>query len=94
MSDGPADETARNERVLLLTTLPVPHLSGLEGREHRRVTREHAEESFFARQLDFVDVLVRDGALGRHELQPDMRRKRHYCCAFARSSTSSMLPAR
>lgn len=59
------------------------------------MTWQYPEVAVFAGQLQLVDVLVSDCSFRSDELQPEMRgNRRHRQDLAARSSTSSIVPAR
>jgi hypothetical protein len=87
-------ESAADKTVFLGGALAKPHLARPQRRQQRRVTGQHAEEPIQTRQLDFVHVVLREGALRRDEFEADVCRNRHYCPFAARSSTSSIVPTR
>ena len=89
--------------VVLLLALAIPELADLERRQQRRVTRAGRRNTLGPRDLHFVDLLVDQRAIGRHDLQLQMRRygrDRHLCPVLYAalrcrdfSTTSSIVPA-
>ena len=62
----------RDREKGLLLPLPEPEFSHPERDEQRGMPGQHPEVAVGSRDLDFVDRLVRDGALGSDEFEREM----------------------
>ena len=71
-------KSERDRKVVLFLPLPVPQLADLKGRQERRVTGQHSKVALGTGDLDFVHLLVDEQAIGRDDLQLEMRRDAGY----------------
>ena len=67
-----ADTSARPPSTTIFSCLPPENTVMMPGRmrrHHRRVTGEHAEIAFGARDVDLIDLAGEHELLGRHEIE-------------------------
>jgi hypothetical protein len=62
-------EPKGNVKVVHFTSLPVPQFPNVEGRKQRRMPRQDSKVPFLSGNLDLIDLLVDEHAIGGHDLE-------------------------
>jgi len=71
------DEAEGYREIVFLLSYSIPQFADMERCQQRSVARQNAEVSLRSRELNFVHLLVHERAIGRDDLERELRGNCH-----------------